>query len=491
MRRWILASLLGLGGVCWSSGAAAQCLGFDRFPIQQPQSVVAKGFQKAYIYHVNGVERIVLQPSYSGVAKDFGVFLAVPEIPIIEKVDEKLFTELEQLTQTQALVGDIQVTNTRAMEEDDSWRGVSVIQQELVGIYEATVLQASDRKSFTDWLQANGYFWPKEIEPIFDGYVEADWFFVAMKVNRNVDTEAQFSGPIQPISVRFTQDEIVMPMKLTSLTPGGVDFAYYLITDTNIRAKSIRQDLMLYNSPLMSTFSPQQYPTLNALLKKDTLRTRQDDLRDILSKEGMSKEQIAEVQAGITQPLWLTKYQGHFNRADLGEDFVWTPLGERQTIDQTLASVNDTRARDAAVAAYNNGMRQISRVRLIADVYDTNLGYGKPTFINGIHVGDLAAIGGEGSDQWKTIEMELPHSVVRWLGDKVTVKVENYGKNFPGKGRFSDAYNIKNVRIVVDYDNNTDLTKQAPSGTICSVPEWDNCQGTPVSRWGEPVIIKL
>ena len=83
--------------------AQAQCIGFDRFPDDLPQSVVASGHQKAYIYHANGVERIVLQPSYSGVAKDFGVFLAVPEIPKIEKVDDSLFSELDSLTAPRAI----------------------------------------------------------------------------------------------------------------------------------------------------------------------------------------------------------------------------------------------------------------------------------------------------------------------------------------------------------------------------------------------------
>ena len=90
----VAVALLGLSG----GRAQGQCIGFDRFPDDVPQSVVASGHQKAYIYHANGVERIVLQPSYTGVAKDFGVFLAVPEIPSIEKVDEALFSELHSLT---------------------------------------------------------------------------------------------------------------------------------------------------------------------------------------------------------------------------------------------------------------------------------------------------------------------------------------------------------------------------------------------------------
>ena len=67
------------------ASATAQCCGFGRIRPGRPDAIVADGFQKAMIYHVNGVQRIVLQPSYKGVAKDFGVFLAVPEIPLIER----------------------------------------------------------------------------------------------------------------------------------------------------------------------------------------------------------------------------------------------------------------------------------------------------------------------------------------------------------------------------------------------------------------------
>ena len=132
----IAVALLGLPG----NRAHGQCIGFDRFPDDVPQSVIASGHQKAYIYHANGVERIVLQPSYTGVAKDFGVFLAVPEIPKIEKVDEALFSELHSLTTPRMALAEKSAPRVQSAEES-SWQGVSVISEQLVGIYEAMVLQ--------------------------------------------------------------------------------------------------------------------------------------------------------------------------------------------------------------------------------------------------------------------------------------------------------------------------------------------------------------
>lgn len=466
-------------------------MGFDRFPDDRPQSVVAQGFQKAYIYHAGGVERLVLQPSYTGVARDFGIFLATPEIPLIEKAEGALYGELERLiAPPPRAVSAKQIAP--AAESADSWHGVSVIQQQLVGIYEATVLQASDRASFTDWLKKNGYVWPEELEPVFDHYVEAGWFFVAMKVNRAVHEETRFSGPIQPLSVRFTQDEILMPMKLTSLTPGGVDFMYYLITDTKIEATNVPKASLIAQKRLKETdYFNQSFPKLEAFLDRDVLLTRQDDLAATLSDAGLSEPEIQTVRAALGQRLWITKYQGHFNRSDLGADFVWKPAGKgRPAITDALEQV-DAGARKKAVAAWKKGMRHITSVRLTADVFDTNEGYGKPTFVNGIHVGDLAAIGKEGSDRWQTVEMDLPHSVAHWLGDQVVVKIDNYGKEIPGKGRFADAYNLKNLKIVVEYDDGTRTVSKKFDGPVCSVPKWKNCKGTPVENWGDPVEVRF
>ena len=60
-----------------------------------------------------------------------------------------------------------------------------------------------------------------------------------------------------------------------------------------------------------------------------------------------------------------------------------------------------------ALDAYRAGTRPIARVSLVAEVFDTNEGYGKPTFVNGIHVGDLAAIGGEGKGNLKKNNLSL------------------------------------------------------------------------------------
>jgi hypothetical protein len=478
-------ALVGLPG----DPAQGQCIGFDRFPDDVPQSVVASGHQKAYIYHSNGVERIVLQPSYTGVAKDFGVFLAVPEIPRIEKVDEALFAELHSLT-TPRMVRAAKSEARIQAAEDSSWQGVSVISEQLVGIYEATVLQASDRSSFVDWLTHNGYVWPRELEPVFDHYVRAGWFFVAMRVNRNVAAESRFDGPVQPVSVRFAQDQIVMPMKLTSLTPGGVDFIYYLVTDSRVRARNIPEEYLQFSQPLTGTgFRGGAAPTLSGTLDMDLLRTPHEDLARALAGE----DGLDALRTSFEERLWLTKYMGHFDREDLGEDFVWDPVPPGPEPVAKLLGRGGLPAGLAARAldAYRAGTRAITGVSLVADVFDTNEGYGKPTFVNGIHVGDLAAIGSEGSDRWQTIEMPLPTSVAHWLGEEITLRIENYGRDVPGKGRLADAYNLRGVRIVVRYEDGTTWESKRFAGPVCSVPKWRNCQGDPVERWGDPVEIRF
>ena len=483
-----------LAAVLASSPAYGQCLGFDAFPVDDPRNVVAAGMQKAYIYHANGVERIVLQPSYRGAAKDFGLFFAVPEIPVLDKADPALFHELMALTAPPPTLPTIETAVTADVV--DSWEGVSVVKEELVGMYEVMVLQASSAASFTDWLAGHGYQWPAGMDAVFQHYVDKGWFFLAMKVRPDSPAASgHFMGPIQPVSVRFTQDEIVMPMRMTSLTPGGVDFAYFLITDHKVKARNIEAKAMLWNERLRpETVVEQglQNPHLAALLAEDLLLTRQDDLALTLQAAGVSATDLATVRRFMGSRLWISRFQGHFDLEDLGDDFVWDPIpGTATTVEGAKAGVLAAPLAEALVHAHTKGMRQVDAVTLLALAYDTNVGFGKPTFINGIHVGDLASIGREGSDRWQTIVMDLPRSVAHWLGEEVTVRIDNYGKEVPGKGRQADAYNLKNVRIHVDYDDGTHWESKWSEGTVCSVPTWEACEGQPVRQWGDPVEIRL
>ena len=87
--------------------------------------------------------------------------------------------------------------------------------------------------------------------------------------------------------------------------------------------------------------------------------------------------------------------------------------------------------------------------------------------------------------------MELPHSVVHWLGGQETVTIDNYGMAKPGKPRMVDAYNVRKVQIVVDYDNGPTWKSKTHEGTLCSVPQWKNCQGKKVKKWGDPILVRF
>jgi hypothetical protein len=87
--------------------------------------------------------------------------------------------------------------------------------------------------------------------------------------------------------------------------------------------------------------------------------------------------------------------------------------------------------------------------------------------------------------------MELPLSVAHWMGEEITLRIENYGREVPGKGRLADAYNLRRVRIVVSYEDGTKWESKRFAGPVCSVPRWNNCQGEPVKRWGDPVVIRF
>ena len=95
-------------------------------------------------------------------------------------------------------------------------------------------------------------------------------------------------------------------------------------------------------------------------------------------------------------------------------------------------------------------------------------------------------------DAYATGVRQKPEDAYRWaLGEEITLRIDNYGREVPGRGRLADAYNLRSVRIVVSYEDGTTQESKRFAGPVCSVPSWQNCQGTPVKRWGDPVEIRF
>jgi hypothetical protein len=181
--------------------------------------------QKAVILYGNSTgnctEHLILSVSFEGDAENFAWVIPVPNKPEIAVTDPELFEELSDFTATEFPGGgDGFWFGCYGAGPPEDQGGVDVIEEQVVGPYATAILSATNATALADWLNANGYIFPEEGEEIVSEYIEKEWYFVATKINA-VEEDTGYAlaeGAIEPIVLSFTSDEIIYPLRITSLS---------------------------------------------------------------------------------------------------------------------------------------------------------------------------------------------------------------------------------------------------------------------------------
>jgi len=168
----------------------------------------------------NYTEHLILSVSFEGDAEDFAWVIPVPNKPEIAVSDPELFWELYDFTRTEMPPEHGFGCSDGAGLAPGDGNGVDVIEEKVVGPYATAILSATNATALADWLNANGYIFPETSEEIISEYIEKEWYFVATKINA-VDEDTGYAlaeGDIEPIVLSFASDEIVYPLRITSLS---------------------------------------------------------------------------------------------------------------------------------------------------------------------------------------------------------------------------------------------------------------------------------
>ena len=128
-----------------------------------------------------------------------------------------------------------------------------------------------------------------EGQEILDYYVQKQWFFVAMKIKHEetMDSSENYTGAIQPIGVMFFSDEMIYPLKISTLSvpSWGTEVLIYAFSDERVTFPGATEE---YNS----TITPDQleeYPILQDLIDETFILTK---LRKNFSAEEMDEDLI-------------------------------------------------------------------------------------------------------------------------------------------------------------------------------------------------------
>jgi hypothetical protein len=230
--------------------------------------------QRALIHFTNGVERLVIETRFTGAGTNFAWVVPLPSQPVVEAASTGLFPTLQYLFRppithdvpryyitilvvmgvvlalrmiarhvsqpvvvililfvcmflAALLLPALSTAKSKAQATSDSANpSVSILDRQLVGVFETTTIASRNPQALQEWLRENGFVVTKNSEPVIADYVKDGWVFVAAKVRRD-RAENQTSTP-HPLSFTFKTERAVYPMRLTGVDNGPLQVELYV-----------------------------------------------------------------------------------------------------------------------------------------------------------------------------------------------------------------------------------------------------------------------
>jgi hypothetical protein len=137
--------------------------------------------------------------------------------------------------------------------------GVTVISQQVVGPYDTVQLSSTNPTALTDWLSANGFVVPSDIDPIISAYVSEGFDFLALKLQPGQGVQA-----MRPVRVTTQGASLSLPLRMVSAGTGAtVGITLWVVSDGRYEAANFG-NFVIQPSQLVWDFSTQtsNYTTL-------------------------------------------------------------------------------------------------------------------------------------------------------------------------------------------------------------------------------------
>jgi hypothetical protein len=200
--------------------------------------------QRAAIVYQDKTETLVLSTSFQGNTKDFGYIVPTPNQPQVTKVSNDIFENLETLTLDVDNIRPLAASGTassNAFEKSE----VQVVEEKKVGIYDVKVLSSTDSTALFNWLKENNFTYPENKKYILDEYIQNKWFFTVAKVSsESITTDVEndlHNGTLAPLKLVFGAENIVYPLKISSVTDESPISNYRAISSPQPASTTVSQ----------------------------------------------------------------------------------------------------------------------------------------------------------------------------------------------------------------------------------------------------------
>ncbi len=201
------------------TGSAQACGGFfcSQIPIDQSGESILFAVDEE-----SGTVSTHVQISYEGSAEDFAWIVPVSEVPDLFLSTDELFAQLDARLSTQFWLDwtydgecdwdDAVFLESSSVTLSDVDYGVNVVATEVVGPYDTVILQAQSSDELLTWLQDHNFDLPNSLDPVLAPYVDADAYFVALRLSNDRDV-----GELAPLGMTYSADRASIPIQLTSI----------------------------------------------------------------------------------------------------------------------------------------------------------------------------------------------------------------------------------------------------------------------------------
>ncbi len=170
-------------------------------------------------------------------AKQIGWIIPIKSVqkPAVELANIQIFYELDEY------FGPLksETKNQRAAGSVGGYDQIHVLEQKHLGIYEISILQATDGTQLYAWLKTNNFRLTANAPDILASYATSDFFLVAVRIDPTNDPEAlkkMRSGLYHPLKISFPTNRAYFPLRVSRINPGKVTIVAYVL------AKSPKQD---------------------------------------------------------------------------------------------------------------------------------------------------------------------------------------------------------------------------------------------------------
>lgn len=212
----------------------------DGVLFSKKQYTVLEPNQRAIIIHDGDDESIIIQVSFSGEVDQLGWVLPLPSYPEVEQCDPEIFVEIKKLTPPHYRGGG--GTDSARYSDESRIKEHVQVDTQIIGIYEVNRIRADDSLALYEWLNLHRFHMPSRAQTVLDEYIQKEFSFIAVRVapetlNDMEKNHLLTDGWLDPLKIKFKSDNVLYPMKLSSLNEGGTHLSLWIIADHRMKCK--------------------------------------------------------------------------------------------------------------------------------------------------------------------------------------------------------------------------------------------------------------